>query len=158
MFFIAISFVIFYNFVTPAMYDLKERNEEFQKSIKHMMIQKRNLEDYTFEFEQTKSNNSLIYKSLFLKYSKEDIEKIIKKNLSKVSVVRSMSSKKSQNNFRYQSYVVRSQIKNPMEFFKFIDRMESQNIAIKIDFPIKFKTKQNKIDVSFELKVYSIIK
>jgi type III secretory pathway component EscR len=156
--FILSSFIVFNLIIKPSLYQLKEKNIEFQKSTKNMKINKKIFEDYKIEFNKLKSENKLLYANLQQNSTKEDIFKIVKNNLSSKSTIRTINVTKIKNKFNYKTYLLSSYIKKPSDFFKFITLIESKSKAITVNFPIKFKSKRGKIMVTYEIGVYNIIK
>jgi len=61
---------------------------------------------------------------------------------------------KTKNNYTTYNFDITSKVNSPEEFFKFIKKINSQQLSIELNYPIVFAKTTNAIEVKYKLKIY----
>ena len=102
------------------------------------------------ELKKTKNMNKKIL-SAFKKEFNEKNFKLFASNYMKIFSIKKIDSIKFKENFIKNTYIIKSTIKTPKNFYDFIEALKNYKYILRVYFPIEF-IKHNK-DINLTLKI-----
>jgi len=157
LFLLLFVFVFSFNFLIP-------KGKEYRQLRGELKVEKKKLRQYQ-DFNNAKlailedlqSKNRAIINSFNNGFNAEKFETKYKKYFSHLALSPQVKLA-DEEEFTIYEVNTTSQINSPKSFYNFLDAINKSDWIISIDFPIKFKRKEQGISSSFTMKVYKIDK
>jgi len=107
--------------------------------------------------QELQQKNRVIIEAFNYNFNPEKFQKQYKEYFSKLQIS-PKTELKNEKEFKVYEVNATSQINSPKSFYNFLDAVNKGDWIISVNFPIKFKRKEDGISSSFTMKVYKIDK
>ena len=140
-------------FIIPSIKEYKGKKSDFRS----FSSQNEHLSKKQVALSQSiaayKEENSDLLHSFTIDFNETEFVNHAKKYFTNVSLVKG-NSKKPQSQFQEYTFQATSHSTTPVDFYTFIDSLESYSSIIKINFPITLNSRDGRIDLDFNMSIY----
>ncbi|RUM65763.1 MAG: hypothetical protein DSZ06_04505 [Sulfurospirillum sp.] len=149
--FLVIILLLLLLFIIPGIKAYKQSSTNL-KNIKEksLHLQKKEL-SVKERLEAFKDSKSKLNKKADTPFDLNDFKQYAQKFLKDVKIIKTQNE---DTNFEEYNVSASTATKSPKSFFDFIDALNKYNSVVKINFPIELISKDNKIDLKFNVNIY----
>jgi len=140
-------------FIIPSIKSYKAKKSDlgtYTAQNKHLSTQQVSLNQ---EIKAYKNDNASLLKSFSDDFNKTAFTTFASKYFTNVSLVEG-KVKHTRSQFKEYTFKATSSSSTPVDFYKFIDALESYPAIIKINFPIRLVSKDKNIELDFNMSIY----
>ncbi len=140
-------------FIIPSIKSYKSKRADFRTFTSQNVHLSQKQVELSKSIESYKKDNTQLLKSFASDFNKTEFIEFSKKYFTNVTMTEG-ETKDLRSQFKEYSFKATSQAKTPVDFYQFIDDLESYSSIIKINFPITLLSKDKSIEVDFNMSIY----
>ncbi len=152
--FCILCLIVIFAFIVPSVKEYKNTKAEYsrQNTATNKIMQLQDQKEKTLQ--NTTRKNMKILDALIKKFNKRDFIQYTSNYFSNVRLSKKSESS-DENGFTIYELNVTGSLKSPNNFYEFLDGLNRYENIVKADFPINMIAKGDKINASFNIKVYN---
>ncbi|WP_024791311.1 hypothetical protein [Lebetimonas sp. JS032] len=134
----------------------KNQNEYYKTKTEFEHLKNRYLEK-SLTLKKLQKENKKVILALKRDFNKKNFKSFASKYMNILNI-KEINSSAYQNIFLKTSYMVDAVIKNPKNFYDFLDALKDYKYVIRAYFPVNFEKKEESIALTFKIEQYKIKK
>jgi cell division protein FtsL len=152
--FIIIVFVLYFNVVVISIEKYKEVGNEIKKYNKIVVKTKKEHDYYENRLRALKSANRKILRATLNEYTALEVGKYLQSNFVNFDIQDTQESI-TKSNFKFVELDIKTTTKSIINFYRFLQQMNSSYNIIKVAFPVELVSQGDNIEIRFKLKIYT---
>ena len=153
--FIIITTLIVSFIISPAINDFKQTKKEYYETKYKLEVTTNEYKEKMKELKKTKNQNKRILNAFKRDFDEKSFKLFTSKYI-KVHSIKKVDSTKFQKNFIKTTYIVKSTIKTPKNFYDFIEALKNYKHILRVYFPIKFIKSKKGINLTLKIEHYKL--
>jgi hypothetical protein len=153
--FLILTFILLLFFIIPGIKEYKSKKAEYEMSLSKGTILNDKKDDFNASIEKFYSENSKTIEAFEKEFDLESFKKFSGKYFKNIKIIK-IDEGSSGINFVMYKFSAALQSKNPVNFYHFIEDLKNYDSVIEINFPIVLDSLQDRISISFHMKVYKL--
>ncbi|MBL0686756.1 MAG: hypothetical protein JJV95_05330 [Sulfurospirillum sp.] len=150
-----IAFFMILFVIIPNIKEYRTSQTIYKRAFVYKMRVESTLNDRNSENSNLKKEHKYILTAFTHKFSIDSFTKYANKFFTNISIVE-VNKKKYKKEFIEYELKISSNLKNPTNFYRFLEGLNRYENIIQADFPIYIESKPNKMSSSFNIKVYEL--
>lgn len=146
--------IIYFKVILVSMEEYKEIGGEIKGYNKILVKTKKEHDYYDNRLRLIKSANRKILRATISEYTALEIGKHLQSNFANFDIQDTQESV-AKDNFKFVELNIKTTTKSIINFYRFLQQMNSSQNIIKIAFPVQLKSQGDNIEIRFKLKIYT---
>ena len=153
--FIIITLLVIAFILSPAINGFKQAQKEYYETKYKLEITTNEYKEKMKEFQKIKNINKKILMAFKRDFNEKNF-KLFASNYMNIFSIKKIDSTKYQKDFIKTTYIVKSTIKTPKNFYDFIDTLKNYKYILKVYFPIEFIKQNKEINLTLKIEHYKL--
>jgi len=153
-FYIILTLFIIATIIKPSVRVFKQNKIAYFDAKNQIELTKSQYEKISQEVQLLKNQNQKTLNALKRKFDINNF-KLFAKNFMKIHSIKKEKTSIYKEKFITTSYLIKSTIKSPKNFYDFIDASKNYKNVIRVYFPFNFIKNRNDINLTFRIEVYN---
>lgn len=153
--FIIITLLVIAFIISPTINNFKSAKKEYFKTKSKLEITTNEYKERMKELKKIKNGNKKILMAFKRDFNEKNF-KLFASRYMKVYSIKKIDSTKFQKDFIKTTYIVKSAIKTPKNFYDFIDKLKNYKYILRVYFPIEFIKQNKEINLTLKIEHYKL--
>ncbi|ACM93253.1 hypothetical protein NAMH_0261 [Nautilia profundicola AmH] len=141
--------------ISPAIHAFKSSKKEYYQTKYTLDITTKEYKEKLTELKKLQNSNRKILNALKRDFNADNFKMFASKYMS-ISSIKEVNSTVYQDDFIKTTYIMKSKIKSPKNFYDLIDSLKNYKSVLRIYFPIDFIKNKENIDLTLKLEHYKL--
>ncbi len=155
--FIAVIVSSYFKIVMVSIEKYTEIGKEIKQYNRTVRKTKKEHDYYENRLRSLKSTNRRMLRATINQYTALEVGKYLQSNFATFDIQDTQESI-AKDNFRAVELDIKTTTKSIVNFYRFLEQMNSSHNIIKVAFPVHLKSQGEKIEIRFKLKIYTFKK
>lgn len=152
--FMAVILILYFKVVSVSIDEYKAIGTDIKRYNKILIKTKKEHDYYEARLRLLKSANRKILRASISEYTALEIGKHLQSNFVNFDIQDTQEAI-SKNNFKFVELDIKTTTKSIVNFYRFLQQMNSSQNVIKVSFPVKLQSQGDSIEIRFKLKIYT---
>ena len=153
--FIIITLLVIAFIISPAINSFKQTKKEYYEIKYKLEVVTNQYKEKMKELKKIKNMNKKILMAFKRDFNEKNF-KLFASNYMKIFSIKKIDSTKFQEDFIKTTYIVKSTIKTPKNFYDFIDALKNYKYILRVYFPIEFIKHNKEINLTLKVEHYKL--
>jgi len=153
--FIILTLLIIAFVISPSIHSFKKSKQEYYQTKYLFETTKNNYKTKFKELKKLQNENKKILNAIARNFDQNNFKLFASKFMS-ISSIKETNQSIYEKDFLKTTYIIKSKIKSPENFYKFIDALKNYKAVLRVYFPIDFIKNQEDINLTLKLEHYRL--
>jgi len=152
--FLFIIFLIYFKVIVVSINEYIEIGKKIKQYNKVVAKTKKEYDYYDNRLRALKSANRRMLRATISQYTALEVGKYLQSNFVTFDIQDTQESV-AKDNFRFVELDIKTKTKSIINFYRFLEQMNSSQNIIKVAFPVHLESLGDNIEIRFRLKIYT---